>query len=325
MKVSVLVITYNQEQYIRQAIESILMQEVNFAYEIIVGEDASTDRTRDIVLELAKEWPDKLRVILHYEADAVSDRAAGLGGKRNFVESLAQCRGEYVALLDGDDYWTDPQKLQKQIDFLEYHPDFAICFHDATILSKDGSDQPRNYNPPDQKEVSTLEDLLHRNYIATSSVVFRRGLVGELPHWYLKSHAGDWPLHILNARHGKVRYINQVMSVYRHGSSGVWASRDLASQIKDIIWMLGCIKQSLGSQYHDKIKSSQACWYWELAREYYGAGKRREARKAVAKYLWLCDFAQRKALLRLLLQQRTPNFYHYLRSFRNFIRGNLSY
>jgi len=113
MKVSILIVTYNHEEYVASAINSVLMQDVSFDYEIVIGEDASTDRTREIVLEFQERYPDKIRALLRDAADAESDRAAGVGGKRGFVNGLKACKGQYVALLDGDDYWTDPRKLQK--------------------------------------------------------------------------------------------------------------------------------------------------------------------------------------------------------------------
>src|SRR5467141_3301249 len=139
MKVSVLITTYNQEDFIAQAINSVLSQEVNFAYEIVIGEDASTDRTREMVLEFQAENPDKIRVLLRDPVAAERDRSAGVGGKRGFVNGLRACQGEYVALLECDAYWTDIQKLQKQVDFLENHPEYALCFHNATMVWEDGT------------------------------------------------------------------------------------------------------------------------------------------------------------------------------------------
>lgn len=108
MKVSVLMITYNHEKFIAQAIDSILMQQVNFDYEIVIGEDCSTDGTRAIVIQYQKEYPDKIRLLLPEE---------NLGMHKNFVQTFRACQGEYIALLEGDDYWTSPRKLQKQVDF----------------------------------------------------------------------------------------------------------------------------------------------------------------------------------------------------------------
>src|SRR5258706_13079090 len=125
MKVSVLIVTYNQEAYISAAINSALEQVTSFAYEIIIGEDVSTDRTREIVLDFQRQHPDIIPVGLADTAESDRERTLGIGGKTNFIKSLQACQGEHVALLDGDDYWTDAQTLQKQVDFLDRHPDFA--------------------------------------------------------------------------------------------------------------------------------------------------------------------------------------------------------
>ena len=146
MKVSVLITTYNQEDFIAQAVGSALMQTVDFPYEIVIGEDASTDQTREIVLRFQQKYPDKLRVLLRDAADAERDRAAGLGGKGSFVNCLAACKGQYVALLDGDDYWSSSHKLQKQVDFLDQHPDFAISFHNAKAIIDDGTKEFVRYS-----------------------------------------------------------------------------------------------------------------------------------------------------------------------------------
>src|SRR4030067_128381 len=117
MKVSVIVITYNHEEFICQSLDSILMQDVNFEYEIVIGEDCSTDKTRDILLDYQKNYPDKIRLIL-------SEKNRGLIA--NFVQTYKSCSGEYIATIDGDDYWTSSQKLQKQVDFLDNNLDYAM-------------------------------------------------------------------------------------------------------------------------------------------------------------------------------------------------------
>src|SRR6185436_18390622 len=127
-KVSVLMIAYNIERFIGQAIDSVLMQRADFDYEIVIGEDCSTDGTRDIVRQYAAEHPSKIRPIL---------RVNNLGMNANFVATLQECRGTYIALLDGDDYWTSPYKLQRQVDFLDNHPEYSISFHNVTIVYED--------------------------------------------------------------------------------------------------------------------------------------------------------------------------------------------
>jgi len=137
-KVSILVTTYNQEHLITQAIDSILTQQVNFPIEIVIGEDASSDRTREIVVELGKQHPDKIRVLLRDPEVAERDRRIRLAGKINYLTALRACRGEYIAILDGDDYFTSPHKLQRQVDFLDTHRECVICFHNVLAVYEDG-------------------------------------------------------------------------------------------------------------------------------------------------------------------------------------------
>src|SRR5512133_148878 len=120
IKVSVLVMTYNHEKFIQQALDSVAMQATNFDYEILISEDCSTDRTREIVLEFQKEHPDKVRLLLS---------KTNVHSNQVVVRGIRAAQGQYLAMLDGDDYWTSPTKLQKQADFLDGHPECSLCFH----------------------------------------------------------------------------------------------------------------------------------------------------------------------------------------------------
>src|SRR5438270_5726818 len=137
MKVSVLITAYNHEQYVAEAINSALMQAVDFDYEVVISEDHSTDRTREIILAIQRDFPDRVHLLSPPRDDSERDRAHGVGGKTGFVQALKACRGQYIALLDDDDYWTDVHKLQKQVDFLDSHPEFAISFHNVTVIYED--------------------------------------------------------------------------------------------------------------------------------------------------------------------------------------------
>jgi len=160
--VSILMITFNQEKFIAQAIESVLMQRVNFKYEIVIGEDCSTDRTRDIVLEYQEKYSDRIKLLL---------QGKNAGMHKNFVDTYYACMGKYIALLEGDDYWTDPYKLQKQVDFLEKNPDFAICFHNMQIIYEDEPHLNRISNIK-QKEITNIKTLARGNYVYTASCIF---------------------------------------------------------------------------------------------------------------------------------------------------------
>jgi glycosyltransferase involved in cell wall biosynthesis len=324
MKVSVLVLVYNQETYVTQAIDSILMQEVGFDYEIVIGEDASTDRTREIVLDYQKRYSDRIRVLLRDALDAERDRAIGLGGKTNFVQCLQACQGRYVALLDGDDYWTDVHKLQKQVDFLDTHPDFAICCHNVTVFYEDGSKEPANLIPPDYREVSTIEDLFFVNFIPTCSAVFRRGLFGELPDWFFGLKLGDWPLHVMNAQYGKIRYFSEAMAAYRVHGSGVWSSRSPASQRFELIKMLDHLDAYLGYKYKKQVRAAKAGLYHELAQISYGESDVARGRHYLKRHFWYGSFQQRRNLLSLAVERYAPIIHKSLRILKDFGRSSIT-
>ena len=324
MKVSVLIVTYNHAEYIASAINSVLMQEVSFDYEIVIGEDASTDGTRAIVLEFEKEYPDKIRALLRDPVDAETDRAAGVGGKGGFVKGLQACKGQYVALLDGDDYWTDPHKLQKQVDFLDSHSDFAICCHNVSMLFEDRSIEPANLFPPDQKEISTIEDLFFSNVIPTCSVLFRRGLFAELPDWFYTMKIGDWPIHILNAQHGGIRYFPEAMAVYRVHQGGFWSGWTPVGRGLEVIRMLDHVDAYLGFEYKKQIRAGKAAWYYRLAETSHIQGDRVNARIFLKKYFSLGGLKIRMEVLSLLLRMETPALYKRLITLRDFVRSAAS-
>lgn len=247
VKVSVAMITYNHARFIAQAIESALMQHVSFDYEIVIGEDCSADRTRDIVIDFQKQHPHKIRLLL-------PDKNLGLHGKNNFVQTLQACRGKYVALLEGDDYWTSPNKLQTQVGLLDRHPEYALCFHNVMVFHEAESRETRNYCPDDQAEEFDLEALLLGNFIPTCSVVFRRGLFGAFPPWFFSLVLSDWVLHLLNARSGMIRYIPEAMGVYRSHAGGVWSGREDIVRIRDVVMMYDHINSHLDRKYEKTIK-----------------------------------------------------------------------
>jgi hypothetical protein len=192
------------------------MQEADFSYEVVIGEDCSTDGTRAIVMEYARAYREKIRVVLGSER---------VGARRNFARTLEACQGQYIALLDGDDYWTSPDKLRRQVEFLDRHPECAICFHDVIVVYEDGSRDPHKYFEEYfeaiPKRISTMEDLLKHNFIPACSTVFRGGLFRELPKWFYTAPFGDWPLHILNATHGTIGCIDEVLAAYRKHAGGM--------------------------------------------------------------------------------------------------------
>lgn len=218
--VSINCITYNHEKFISKAIEGFLNQNTDFIYEILIHDDASTDRTAEIIKNYELKYPKIIKAIYQTEnqyskKDGTIDR---IQGKR--------MQGKYVAICEGDDYWTDSRKLQKQIDYLENNPDCTLCFHNAEII--DENDQPSGKLMLDQSIESrsyTAGDLAVLGFIPTASKVYRRSAFANPPEWYFRSVVGDYPSQLIISSLGYAYYINEVMSNYRHGSSGSASDR----------------------------------------------------------------------------------------------------
>jgi glycosyltransferase involved in cell wall biosynthesis len=304
IKASVSMITYNHEEFIAKAIDSILMQETNFAYEFIIGEDYSTDNTRNIVVDYKERYPDKIRLILNEK---------NLGMHKNSLQVGRECKGEYVAFIEGDDYWTSPHKLQKQVDFLDSHPECAICFHNAGIVYKDGSRDSRNYCPDDQKEISTLEDILVADFIPTCSTMFRRGLVGELPDWAYSVMNLDWAMLILHAQHGKIGYINEIMADFRSHPGGVWSRLNREEVLAALIHFYDTLNPQLDLKYRRITHPILRNYCMELSARYENMGDLTNARKYAVKCL-RTDLRISRQFLRTFLRLYTPSLHKILKA-----------
>lgn len=222
---SVCLITYNQAQYIKEAIEGVLMQKVDFTWELIIADDCSTDGTREILLEYEKKFPNFIKLILQKN---------NIGPEKNWLDLMAYPKSTYVLYMEGDDYITDPCKFQKQVDFLEKNPDFSLCFHPVRVIYEDKSRPDEIFPSFEQrfkKDVLGLEDLLVHNFIQTNSVMYRwRFIEGEIKDIFPKDiMPGDWFLHLLHAQIGKIGFIDEIMAVYRrHQGSIFWEyNRDM--------------------------------------------------------------------------------------------------
>jgi len=209
-KVSVITITYNHEDYIGQAIESIVSQKVKFNFEFIIADDASTDRTPEIIASYARKYPDVIKPIL---------RKKNIGAQNNFKDAISKAAGEYIALCEGDDYWISSYKLQKQADFLDAKKEYSLVFHPVRVIYEDKKNDDTVYPSPDRSHDFTLEGLLRENFIQTNSVLYRKQDYSELPTDILPL---DWYLHLYHAQFGDIGFIDSVMSVYRRHSGGMW-------------------------------------------------------------------------------------------------------
>ena len=293
MKLSVMLTTCNHERYLRQALDGVLMQKVNFDYEIVVGENGSTDATREILSEYSRRHPDKFRVLLH---------DANPGRVRNFFRTLQACRRQYVALLEGCDYWTSDTKLAKQVEFLDAHPDYAVCFHNASGHFESGEGHNFNFVQADQPETIQLAELLEDNVIPTSSAVFRRALAEPYPSWVYELKIVEYPMQVLNARRGKIRYMRELMSVTRIRTEASWMGMKSIEGQKETLRFFEFLLSALDARDLPALKLNLARRYWRMAWECEARGERLEARR------YMLDSLRTRAFT------RTPRMAHKLRS-----------
>lgn len=220
--VSVIVATYQHERFIKQCLDGILMQITNFPIEVIVGEDESKDATRSICIEYANSHQDKIRLFLRdRKLSQYYDSHGKFIGRFNGIWNRMSARGKYIAMCEGDDYWIDPLKLQKQVDFLETNQSFSLVYHN--MYFKNELDNTLKISDWPQKPYLTINDLALNNYIYTASVVFRREslkvnkILENLPF-------GDYFMWLIIAKQGRIKYFDEPMGVYRIHEGGIWST-----------------------------------------------------------------------------------------------------
>lgn len=246
--VSIWITTYNHEKFISEAIEGVLMQKTNFSYEMVIGEDCSTDGTREILLGYKEKYPDKIQLFLPEQ---------NLGMIPMFEATYSLCRGSYVAWLDGDDYWTDPYKLQKQVDFLEANPDFVMCFHNIRFLDHTKNKEFNHGGPQFTGINNTLfiEHILHNhNQVFALSVVYRNVLPEKLPDWFYQLPFPDWGFYTLLVAHGKIKYFPDIMGVYRIHKAGSYSGLSQQEKFNQMITFFNLLKSKLGANTNSKFR-----------------------------------------------------------------------
>lgn len=274
MTVSVLMLTYNHEKYIAQAIEGVMMQKVDFYFELIIGDDCSTDKTTKIIQEYKNKFPDIIKPIL---------RTENIGAGNNYVDINKKAKGKYIAHCEGDDYWTDPNKLQKQVDFLEANPDYVISYTDYS-QTVEGSGQFDDRTNLYYKETLGINDLLQHNYISTLTCVFRNNLFKEFPKEFYNLKVGDWPLHMLNAMHGKIKYHRGwITGVYRIHDGGIWSGQQKIIKYIAYAEVYEFFRTILEKKYHKKIKQKIIDYFYSAANFYLAEKNKKEANAVLKK------------------------------------------
>lgn len=282
--VSVILSTFKHASFLRQAFDSILMQNVDFDFEILVTDDCSNDGTEEIVAEYQARHPDKVRYFAARENlwSQCSDVACPMG-----LVLLENARGSYIAGLEGDDYWTDPEKLRLQTESLEAHPEVAVCFHDAEVIYEDGR-ASHLFGLNANREFFTLSDLMHGNFIASASAMFRRQYVARLPEWWLRMPAGDWGLYIICAAQGAIRRLPRRMSAYRIHPNGWWTSGTHGISeaeagivpLERLVEAYRVVRGVVAGRNRRMLDKNRAEYIWDLSNRYLNQGRLDDARAA---------------------------------------------
>jgi glycosyltransferase involved in cell wall biosynthesis len=215
--VSCKMITYNHEKFIAQAIEGVLMQKTDFPFELVIGEDCSTDKTRDVVFSYQQKYPEIIRVITS---------ESNVGMIPNGIRTSNACRGKYIALCEGDDYWIDSQKLSKQVMFMMQHPNLSMSFHAARIDYVDGSRGSKIHRYKGRQFFKAKEVILGGGgFYPTCSSMFRRDVLEDFPAFFYHSPIGDVTMALNAVAKGDVGYIDEIMAVRNVHVPGSWTMR----------------------------------------------------------------------------------------------------
>jgi glycosyltransferase involved in cell wall biosynthesis len=233
IQVSVIMITYNHEPYIQQAIHGVISQQCDFEVELIIADDCSPDHTQRIVNNYINtmEIPDNIYV--HYQKHKINK-----GMNANYLWALNRAQGKYIANCEGDDYWTDPLKLQKQVDFLEANEGYNICFHRVRIFHQEKNNFTIDTITREVPQSTDVSDLIAGNYIHTPSVVLRNNFT--IPIFFQEIKTGDWALYLTAVKNSKIYKFNDVMGVYRVHNQGVWSLTHQKVKTEDMVNLM-CI------------------------------------------------------------------------------------
>lgn len=284
--VSICSTTYNLELYIAQALDSWLEQESDFDFEIVICDDKSSDKTIEIIQAYQVKFPNKIRLI---EAEK------NLGMLPNFIKSLEAAKGKYIAVCDGDDYWIDSKKLQKQVDFLEQNSDFSTCYMNSLVKNETTGEEKvaktQIWDEANSEDLLLHDDFhpdnIHLSPGHISAFIFRNNVFEKFPTWFYKvDGVTDFPLFMMLSKFGKAKFINEVTSVYRmHEKSTSIVQFDYLRFHRGRIFMYKNVNVFLEHKFSRQIFPLIAKHYLKIAKIY------RQKRQYLKLFLNLCRVA----------------------------------
>ena len=309
--ITVIVMTYNQKDYIRESLDSILRQKINVDFNILIHDDCSSDGTSEIIDEYKKQYPDKIEVI--HQKDRTYPVVGFNGMLYTYV--VPKIESDYVAYCDGDDYWTDDEKIQKQYDFMVSHPEYSMCFHSAYQL-RPNNDMSSKWFIKDEGDIDMSDIISERPgvCVATSSIFLKSDVFKDFSDWRKKYPVEDVPMYITAAMKGKIHRLKEVMCVYRQFAVGSWSAQNKGANDK-MIKHLGEMKEAVlrfdeqtNQQYHDLVVKEVESFDFRIA--YITRDLKTIFSKANKRFVKRLKFKERFSLK---LQYRTPSLYNLLK------------
>ncbi|WP_404427736.1 glycosyltransferase [Ureibacillus chungkukjangi] len=309
--VSISCVTYNHEDFIADAIESMLMQKTDFNYEILIYDDASTDTTAEIIRGYESQYPHIIKPIYQTENQY---------SKKKMVDrfNIDRANGKYIAICEGDDYWTDPNKLQKQIDFMEDNADCSLCFHAGYMVSAEDKKTIGQSRPHKENKYFSVDELIEGGggLFNTNAMVYRTECDQNRPAFFnVVPDIHDYHLVINLGLQGKVYYMDEFMSAYRVGVSGSWTEREFSElekkkeSFRKLEVMLGEVNEFTNFQYAEAIKRANLSNQFLLLIE---EGKFKELKSG--EYRKLYDELPTKRKLIYFVDQYSPKLSKFLRT-----------
>ncbi len=252
---SVRLMTYNHSKHIIECLKSIDQQKTSFNFEVVIGDDFSTDNNVELIKNFILSSSNKniTYVLLNRKKDDSYSLVRKQKGRLyNFVNILEHCKGQYIAFIDGDDYWNDSLKLQKQLDFLEANKNYSICF--SKVNNVDENSQFLSSSNSDTPTLTNIHKLLEGNYIHTPSITVKKNALKIPPEdWFYKMPMGDWPMWINAAKHGEIKMINEPLASYRIHNQGIWGKKDELENLIKGTKALKLLIKNIEKQYHNPL------------------------------------------------------------------------
>lgn len=314
-KISVLVITYNHEKYLREALEGILCQQVEADLEIIISDDNSTDGTLTIARDYQKKHPGLIHILTS---------STQSGHTHNYERAWKQAAGDYIAHCDGDDYWTSSKKLSQQLSFLEENPSFSSCAHKMWAICEE--DQSKHGPiPRTDQTVFTTEHLVEACFPHNCSLLFRNRLFKEFPDYFHQLTGHDWCIDFLNSLFGPIKILPEAMGVWRMRANGLWGGRKSVFHLQHGIHFLNCIKNSVPPFAIKAHRRSLLTHWFRLTQEFITIGEFKKAENALRNILCIESFLTlpKRQFLSAIAQIKAPAPYRTLKTVRNIVFGSL--